>query len=102
MTSTTIPTGTYVIVRATNAGVFAGRLAGQDGQTVLLTDARRLWYWDGAASLSDLAVNGTSAPAACKFPPPVGLIQVAEVIEVIPTTAKAQTSIEAVPAWTRH
>ena len=61
--------GPYVIVRTQSAGVFAGNLKSRDGKEVVLTDARRLWYWAGAASLSQLAVSGTSRPGDfCKFP----------------------------------
>ena len=47
-----------VIVRTYSAGVFAGTLARKDGKEVELTNARRLWYWRGAASLSQLATVG--------------------------------------------
>lgn len=39
----------YVIVRTFSAGVFAGRLLSRDGREVVLLNARRLWYWSGAA-----------------------------------------------------
>jgi hypothetical protein len=52
----------YVIVRTYSAGVFAGTLISRKGAEVELTNARRMWYWKGAASLSQLAVEGTSEP----------------------------------------
>jgi len=42
----------YVLVRTQSAGVFAGELESRNGQEVVLLNARRIWYWDGAASLS--------------------------------------------------
>ena len=42
----------YVIVRTYSAGVFAGELESKNGQEVVLRNARRIWYWSGAASLS--------------------------------------------------
>lgn len=42
----------YVICRTYSAGVFAGYLESRNGQEVVMRNARRLWYWDGAASLS--------------------------------------------------
>ena len=92
----------YVIVRTINAGVFAGELASRDGQEVELHDARRLWYWDGAASLSELAARGVSKPATCKFPVAVPRITLTEAIEIIPVSKQARSSIEAVPEWTAH
>lgn len=50
--------GKKVVVRGTNSGVFFGTLAERDGQEVRLTDVRRLWYWDGAASDFQLAAEG--------------------------------------------
>ena len=93
--------GRYVICRTYSAGVFAGVLKSRDGKEVVLTDARRIWYWDGAASLSQLAIDGTSKPENCKFPAPVAEVLLTEAIEIIPTTEKAQASIAAVPVWTK-
>jgi hypothetical protein len=95
-----IQKGKYVIVRTYSAGVFAGTLAARKGKEVELTGARRLWYWDGAASLSQLANTGTSRPENCKFPAPVGRILLLEVIEIIPVLPVAKKSIEAVKPWT--
>ena len=89
----------YVIVRTYSAGVFAGYLERHEGKEVTLSDARRLWYWVGAASLSELAVAGTSQPKKCKFPVPVAQIVLTEAIEIIDATPEAQASIAAVPIW---
>lgn len=94
--------GTHVIARTYSAGVFAGTLKSRDGKEAVLTDARRIWYWDGAASLSELATKGTSKPSTCKFPAPVSEVLLTEVIEIIPTTEAARKSISEVPTWTKH
>lgn len=91
--------GQHVIVRTYSAGVFAGTLVAREGREAHLTDARRIWYWEGAASLSQLAMEGVSMPENCKFAMPVDAVLVIETIEIIPTTAKSRASIEAVPAW---
>ena len=65
----------------------------------MLKNARRLWYWAGAASLSQLAMEGTKKPDECKFPCAVLSISLAQVIEIIPCTAKALDSINGVPIW---
>lgn len=93
--------GKKVIIRAYGAGVFYGTLNEVDGNTVELTHARRLWYWDGAASLSQLAAEGTKAPQNCKFTIAVDSIIINKVIEIIPATEDAQKSIEAVNVWKR-
>ncbi len=89
----------YCMVRTKNAGVFAGTVAKRDGQEITLTDARRIWYWAGAASLSQLATEGTSKPEKCKFPAPVAEVVLFEVIEIIPITAAAAESISGVLEW---
>lgn len=91
--------GRVCMVRAHKAGVFIGTVAERDGKEVTLTNARRIWYWDGAASLSQLATEGTSKPQNCKFPAPVAEVILTEVIEIIPATEAAIASIAAVPEW---
>jgi hypothetical protein len=91
--------GKYVIVRTYSAGVFAGTLVSRDGKEVQLANARRLWYWAGAASLSQLAVSGTSKPRDCKFPVAVPSVTLTEAIEILDVTPEAETSIKDVPVW---
>ena len=91
--------GRYCMVRTYSAGVFAGTVKTLDGKQALLTDARRIWYWDGAASLSQLATDGTSKPENCKFPTPVSEVFLTEVIEIIPITEMAKLSIAKVKIW---
>ena len=89
----------YKIVRTESAGVFAGTLESRDGSEAVLTGARRLWYWAGAASLSQLAMEGTSDPGRCKFPVAVDRVVLLGVIEVLDVTQPARESIEGVPVW---
>ena len=89
----------YYIIRTYSAGVFAGELVSDDGKEVTLHNARRIWYWAGAATLSQLAVDGTSKPDKCKFPCEVPEIELTEAIEKIRCTEKAQKSIKEVSIW---
>ena len=90
----------YVIVRTYSAGVFAGMIISRNGQEVVLANARRLWYWVGAASLSQLAVDGVSKPSQCKFPVEVSRVTLLQAIEILSVSKKAQKSIAEVPIWT--
>jgi len=92
----------YVIVRTYSAGVFAGELESKNGKEVVLLNARRLWYWEGASSLSELAMLGVSKPSKCKFPCEVNRIELLEAIEILDVTDKAKESIKGVPIWTQH
>lgn len=92
----------YVIVRAEGAGVFAGYLEEENEDMVTLRKARRLWYWSGASSLSELAVHGTADSQNCKFPCEVEKIRIYKVLEILDTTEKARKSIQSVVIWTQH
>lgn len=89
----------YVIVRTYSAGVFAGYLDKREGKEAKVLNARRLWYWDGASSLSQLSQDGVSKPENCKFPCEVPYVELTEVIEVLPCTQKAKDSIASVSIW---
>jgi len=89
----------YVIVRTYSAGVFAGLLIARTGQEVVLAKARRLWFWSGAASLSQLAMEGTIQPDKCKFPCEVDRVELLQAIEILDVTPAAKASIQAVPVW---
>jgi len=89
----------YCIVRTYSAGVFAGYVESREGQEVVMRGARRIYYWDGAATLSQLAIDGTTKPQNCKFPEAVDIVTLLQAIEIIPCTEKAQKSIEEVSIW---
>ncbi len=91
----------HCIVRDSHRDVFAGTVAALEGNKALLTDARRLWYWDGAASVSQLALEGVKNPDNCKFTMAVPSVLLLDVIEIIPTTEEAQRIISEVPVWKR-
>ena len=86
------------IVRTRSAGVFFGYVT-LAGNVATIRDARRIWYWSGAATLSQLAVDGTSTPNKCKFPVPVSEITVFDVVEVLCVTQHAAASIDMVRIW---
>lgn len=92
----------YVIVRTYAMGVFAGELHPDSTETLkILTNARRIWYWAGAASLSQLAVDGTCKPKECKFPIEVPRVELTSPsgFEVLDVSDKARESISSVPVW---
>ena len=91
--------GKKVIIRGDRSGVEFGTLVAHSGREVTLHNARRIWYWDGAATLSQLAKDGTEKPKECKFTVSVESITVLDVIEIIPCSEKAVKSIEEVREW---
>lgn len=89
----------YYIIRCDRAGVFAGNIKSRNGQEIVIENARRLWYWEGAASLSQLALEGVKRPQNCKFTVTVDEIIVLDAIELIRCTDQAEKSIKGVPVW---
>lgn len=91
--------GKYCIVRCDRASVFAGVVEQRDGQAVLIRSARRIWYWDGACSLSQLALEGVRHPLNCKFSVECDTVTVLDAIEILPCTDAAEQNIRGVPVW---
>ena len=89
------------IVRCDRAGVFYGEIEERNGREVKMHNVRCLWYWDGAATLLQLAADGTTNPGGCKFTMAVDSLEVLDTIEIIPCTAEAMESIEGVEEWKR-
>ena len=93
--------GKKVIVRGDRSGVFFGTLVEKEGREVKLDNCRGIWYWSGANSISQLAVDGVTRPSDCKFTLTVSEIVITDVIEIIPCTDKAIENIEGVKEWKR-
>jgi hypothetical protein len=86
---------------ASGGGIHFGFLKKKEGEEVTLVNARRVQYWNGAASISEMAVRGVSKPAECRFAPIVPEITLLKVVEIIPISAKAQDNLFGVPVWTK-
>lgn len=91
--------GKKVIVRGDRSGVFFGTLKEREGREVTLNECRRLWYWSGAASISQIAAEGVTRPDNCKFTVTVDEILILDAIEIIPCSEAAVASIEGVSVW---
>lgn len=92
--------GQKYLVRSVDAGVYFGEITEQDGNEVTMKNARNIWYWNGAASLMQMAVDGVSGPRNCKFTKYCKEIVILGVCEIILCEDKAVKSIEGVPEWT--
>lgn len=89
----------YVIVRCTGAGVHAGHLVSRKGAEVRLKDSRRIWYWKGANSLSELAVYGAKYPTECKFAVVVPTIDLFDACEIIHCQPDGIAMIKGCAPW---
>ena len=88
--------GKKVIVRTYSAGVHFGTLAHHDGKEVTLTNARRIWYWEGAFTLSAVATKGVKNTS--KISVPVTEILLTEAIEIILCSEAAAANLSEIKA----
>ena len=93
--------GKKCIIRCEHSGVFFGTLESFEGQQAKISNVRNIWYWDGAASVMQLATEGVTKPNGCKFTVTVSEIVVTDAIQIIPCTEQAIKNIEAVKTWKR-
>lgn len=89
----------YYIVRTNRAGVFFGKVKDRNSEEIIMTDVQKLWYWEGACAVEQLAIDGTSKPGKCKFTVVVPEMIIAEPIQIIPCTEKAVESLSGVAVW---
>ena len=88
-----------VMIRTYSAGIHYGYLKSREGKEAILLNSTRVWYWSGAASLSQLATDGTTKPNDCKLSVEVPEIILTESIEIIPMTEKAINNLNSVKKW---
>ena len=82
--------GKYVLVRTYSSGVHIGQLMVRNGKEVLLDDARRIWSWEGAFTLSKIAKDGVGSG---KLSVRVGGVLLTEAIEVLPLSPEATSNL---------
>ena len=89
--------GRPVIVRSRDAGVLFGNFAGQQGDTIHLTDARQMWRWKASkgGTLVDCAVHGVDE-TGCKFSTGAASVTVLSACALIDCTQDAARSLRAV------
>lgn len=91
--------GSYVLVRTYSAGVYVGYLKSRNGREVVLANARMIHYWNKAAGVNQIAVDGIGDLVNSRLTVPVETITLLEAIAIIPCTAKAQKCLEEFPEW---
>ena len=90
-----------IIARIERAGVFHGTLDYLDAEIIRMKDVRRIYSWEGALSVTDMAVNGISRG---KITPPVSVVEFMSnnIIELNKCSEKATRSIESIQTWKRE
>lgn len=93
----------YCVIRSYGAGVFCGYVKEKkselNGVNVELINSRRIWYWSGACSLSQLAIEGLKNLKDSKIAIETPKQTVINVIEIIPMTEFARKQIQGANTW---
>lgn len=96
--ATPVNLSNIVLIRTYSAGVHFGELKSRDWKEVVLLNARRLWAWVGACSLSQVAADGVKI-AESKISVKVPEITLTEAIEIIPMSKTAAKMMMEAPEW---
>lgn len=89
----------YFIIRCVQAGVFFAQIADRRGSEVDLVKARKIWYWNGAAAVEQLAMTGPTDEKGCKITLEVPSMTVMEACQIIPCTQEAADVFQRIAAW---
>ena len=89
----------YYIVRTREAGVFYGEIKERSSEEITMKNVRKLWYWEGACAVEQIAVAGVAKPEKCKFTVVVDEMIIANPIQIIPCSEKSKKSIDGVKIW---
>lgn len=87
------------VVRTNHAGVFFGEIASRDGEEVTMRNVRKIWHWEGACGVEQLAVDGVKKPEKCKFTVLLDELTILGVNQILPCTEKASKSLGGVAVW---
>ncbi len=88
--------GKYCVIRTYSAGVHVGIVNSRNGREIELRDARRIWRWEGANTLHEIALRGLSS--ASKVSEQIAAITLTEVVEILPCTTTGEASLRSA-AW---
>ena len=91
--------GKKVMVRTYSAGVHFGELVEKCGQQAILKNSKRVWSWVKAASLSQLAMEGSKHISGCKITMAVGEVLLDRVVEIIPMNLSAYNQLMEAEEW---
>ena len=90
----------YCVIRTYSAGVHIGYVkdfAKDNPQQATLIKSRRLYYWDGACSLSQVSQDGVNSKSKIAIEVPE--IILTDIIEIIPCSEKAANFFKSAPEW---
>ncbi len=87
----------YFIVRADRAGVFFGKIKEQKEKSVVMTDVRKIHYWEGASAVEQIAVDGVNSSSRLTIS--VSEMEIADWIQIIPCSEKSTNNLKGQKEW---
>lgn len=92
--------GKTVLIRDHRAGVLVGTLLSFDGPSkcAALSDARKIWFWKGAAAVEGIAARGLDH-AGSKVGPSVVRVDCCDVVQMVLCTKEGAASVLTAPEW---
>lgn len=84
--------GKHCVARTYSAGVHLGTVKSVEGSQVILDDVRRLWKWEGAFTLNEVALVGVGKTSRIAVEVPT--VSLSDMVELIPTSEKARKTFE--------
>lgn len=91
--------GKAIIARIDKAGVFHGILDYKDADITRMTDVRRIYYWQGPLSVTDMACNGINS-GKVTLPAAAVEFETKNVVELVLASDEATARIKAIKPWT--
>lgn len=90
-------TDKYFIVRTDRAGVFFGKIKENKMSSIIMQDVRKIYYWEGAAAVEQIAVDGVNDNS--RLTVTIDEMEIASPIQIIPCTDKAEKNLKSIKEW---
>ena len=89
----------YSIIRSDRFGVYFAEVKEQNETTIVLKNVRNIHYWDGAASVLQLATDPTKLRLETRITMSVDELTITDRVMVIPCTEVAELFLKEFPVW---
>ena len=89
----------YYIVRSDRAGVFFGQIKKRNPNSIVMTNVRKIFYWDGAAAVEQIAIDGVNGNS--KLTVVVAEMEIERAIQIIPCSEKSVKNLKGQKEWKR-
>jgi hypothetical protein len=89
----------YSIIRSDRFGVYFAEVKEQTETKIVLKNARNIHYWEGAASVLQIANDPTKLKSSTRITVSVDELSITDNVMVIPCTEVAEKFLKEFPVW---